>query len=198
MSGETLYTVTVKPEVLDKFKAFFKKENMLCTCANDHMDKDSCSFECVCTSIWDVMEAVVRLVNIMKKEGSKENFRLDGLYSTDYPELVIFTIKYFGEEPLIKSAYWTVEEFEDEEFEDEEFEHEEFEHEEFEYVTFDESPFEKTFFYIDLPVEDVYEEKYSIAKTMTFKQAFDMADLGCGPHQSTYEEWYNDAIGELD
>ena len=64
---------------------------------------DETSFEGFATSVWDVMENVIKVVHAMELEGQKEDFSIVGKCETDY-DCIVYSIEYNGTEPMIKAS----------------------------------------------------------------------------------------------
>lgn len=61
------------------------------------------SFEGFCTTVFDVMERVIRVIQQIKSSGGKEEFTIAGKCSTDY-DCSPFLIDCSGNEPMIKAV----------------------------------------------------------------------------------------------
>ena len=61
-------------------------------------------FECYDTTIWDVMENVIKVTHKMNEVGVKTSFRIIGKCASAW-DCIIFTIEFDGNEPRIKSSW---------------------------------------------------------------------------------------------
>ena len=61
------------------------------------------SFEGFCTTVFDVMERVIRVIQQIKSSGGKEEFTIAGKCSTDY-DCSPFLIDCSGNEPMNKAV----------------------------------------------------------------------------------------------
>jgi hypothetical protein len=100
---ETSYLVTA--ESVDAIQAIQKRWP-------EQYEIDGCSFEGFDVQVFGVMEAVMKVVSAMEKDGKKENFSIVGKCETDY-DCVLFSIEYTGDEPMIKASQGDPDEDED-------------------------------------------------------------------------------------
>lgn len=104
MRVETEYLVSAKSEQTIQQLVNLWGDSR-CTCNDIVFNEAECvySFEGFCTTVFDVMERVIRVIHQIKSSGGKEEFTIAGKCSTDY-DCSPFLIDCSGDEPMIKAV----------------------------------------------------------------------------------------------